>query len=80
MGKYRYESSWKDLQKEFPNYDFTKYVNETSKIWCLNNISNELAEANRLKRIELECIRIYKYGQCNINTEYPKKEQLDDQA
>lgn len=53
MGKYEYKSSWKDLQKEFPDYPLEKYVNESSKIWCLNNISNELAEANKLKKHEL---------------------------
>lgn len=30
-----------------------EYAVDSTKSWCLNNIANELAEANRLKRLEL---------------------------
>jgi len=80
MGKYRYESSWTALQKEFPDYDFTKYVNETSKIWCLNNISNELAEANRLKLLELKIVDYTEKFKCHEELYEKFLKELEDKA
>lgn len=54
MVKYQYEQSWDKLQQELPNVDIKSYVNESSKLCVQTWIANELAEANRLKRLEFQ--------------------------
>lgn len=40
---------------KYSDYDPIDDYREDSKTWSLRYIANELAEANRLKRLELEC-------------------------
>jgi hypothetical protein len=54
MGKYSYRENLKHMIEKYPEYTVEKYVNESSKLFFLEKISNELAEANRLKRWELK--------------------------
>ena len=54
MKKYNYQTSYEDAIKNGVSKE--EYSRFSSKLWCLNNISNELAEANRLKIIELKML------------------------
>jgi hypothetical protein len=51
----------------------SKYNDDVTVAWASVLIANELAEANRLKRIE-----ITKY--CNVNRHGISHEELEDQA
>lgn len=53
MSKYTYEQSWAKLKEECPKINFKSYVNTSSALTIQTWIANELAETNRLKRIEL---------------------------
>ncbi len=53
MGKYTYEQSWEMVQKENPKLNIKEYINSSSSLVIQTWIANELAEGNRLKRIEI---------------------------
>lgn len=52
MGKYEYQSLFDEAIKHGVSKE--EYSREQSKLHILTWIANELAEANRLKRIELD--------------------------
>lgn len=53
MAKYRHECTFEDCVKEFGEYPIKQYIENKSMIWAITNIANELAEKNRLKRLEM---------------------------
>ena len=76
MGKYKHKENLRLMIEKYPEYPIEKYVNEASKLYFLEAIANELAETNRLKRIEL-LIRTQ-----NLPSEQQKEfdKKLKDQA
>lgn len=81
MSKYQYEQSWAKLKKELPTINFKTYVNTSSALTIQTWIANELAEANRLKRIELR-IQITQVGQTDFKEDTISNwlEELEDKA
>ncbi len=53
MGKYEYEQSWEKSQRDNPKLNIKEYINTSSSLVIQTWIANELAEANRLKRLKL---------------------------
>ncbi len=53
MAKYEYEQSWEKSQRDNPKLNIKEYINTSSSLVIQTWIANELAEANRLKRLEL---------------------------
>lgn len=79
--KYRHECTYEDCVKEFGEYPIEQYIKNKSMIWAITNIGNELAEANRLKRLELKILRTTKMGQVALNADiFDEEKELVDQA
>ncbi len=78
MQKYDYRVSFEEAVKQ--GIPKEEYARESSKNVILTWIANELAEANRLKRIEIES-RIYE-GEIKTTVENQEKltKDLEDQA
>lgn len=62
--KYTYETSF-DKAIEF-GIDKNEYARESSKLCILTWIANELAEAIRLKRLELRGLSTMKYSSVSV--------------
>jgi len=67
MGKYRYRTNVARMKEENPNLKIDEYLANASKLYMLEAIANELAEANRLKIEELNRIN---------HPDHPKVEYL----
>lgn len=76
MGKYEYKTSFEEAIKQ--GIDENEYARESSKNCILTWIANELAEANRLKRLELK--EKYTHVDPNEGSYCSIEKELVDQA